>query len=93
MTCSACATRVEKALRRLPGVTEANVNLALERADVRSYPAAPGWRTWHRAVERAGFHARIVSASEEQARADEEHRAREQARLRRELLDPDRLRR
>jgi copper ion binding protein len=34
MTCSACSTRVEKALRAVPGVVEANVNLALERADV-----------------------------------------------------------
>ena len=28
MTCSACATRIEKALRRVPGILEANVNLA-----------------------------------------------------------------
>ncbi|MCP3763401.1 heavy metal translocating P-type ATPase [Domibacillus sp. A3M-37] len=34
MTCAACATRIEKGLNKLDGVTNANVNLALERATV-----------------------------------------------------------
>ena len=34
MTCAACASRVEVALRETPGVREANVNLALETAAV-----------------------------------------------------------
>jgi Cu+-exporting ATPase len=34
MTCAACATRIEKVLKRLPGVTDANVNLATEVARV-----------------------------------------------------------
>ncbi|WP_088285995.1 cation-translocating P-type ATPase [Ideonella sp. A 288] len=34
MTCASCATRVEKALGRVPGVTLATVNLATERATV-----------------------------------------------------------
>ncbi|MFW2405656.1 MAG: copper ion binding protein, partial [Gammaproteobacteria bacterium] len=36
MTCSACSSRVEKALRAIPGVTAADVNIGLERADVRA---------------------------------------------------------
>jgi P-type Cu+ transporter len=36
MTCSSCVSRVEKALSRLPGVISASVNLATERATVRS---------------------------------------------------------
>src|SRR4051812_30195188 len=32
MTCATCAGRVERALRRVPGVLEASVNLATERA-------------------------------------------------------------
>ncbi|MDF2689186.1 MAG: copper-translocating P-type ATPase, partial [Microvirga sp.] len=32
MTCASCVSRVEKALKRVPGVLEANVNLATERA-------------------------------------------------------------
>jgi Cu+-exporting ATPase len=35
MTCASCAQRVERALAKVPGVTEARVNLAAERADVR----------------------------------------------------------
>ncbi|MHB8254935.1 MAG: heavy metal translocating P-type ATPase [Acidiferrobacter sp.] len=35
MTCASCAGRVERALRNLPGVVEATVNLATERASVR----------------------------------------------------------
>lgn len=35
MTCASCAGRVEKALRAVPGVIDASVNLATERARVR----------------------------------------------------------
>ncbi|WP_322906917.1 heavy metal translocating P-type ATPase [Paenibacillus campi] len=38
MTCAACATRIEKGLQRLDGVTEAHVNLALENALVTYDP-------------------------------------------------------
>jgi len=34
MTCASCVGRVEKAIRAVPGVAEANVNLAAERAQV-----------------------------------------------------------
>lgn len=34
MTCAACANRVEKGLSKLPGVLEAHVNLAVEKASV-----------------------------------------------------------
>lgn len=31
MTCAACASRIEKGLKRMPGVTDANVNLEPKR--------------------------------------------------------------
>lgn len=34
MTCAACAARIEKGLKRMPGVTDANVNLATETSNV-----------------------------------------------------------
>ena len=34
MTCAACSARIEKGLSRLPGVTQANVNLALETGHI-----------------------------------------------------------
>src|SRR5262249_18088536 len=39
MTCGSCVRRVEKGLLRVPGVVEAAVNLATERASVRYDPA------------------------------------------------------
>lgn len=38
MTCAACSARIEKGLRKLDGVEEANVNLALERSSVKYDP-------------------------------------------------------
>jgi Cu+-exporting ATPase len=39
MTCASCVARVEKALRAVPGVTDASVNLATETATVRGVAA------------------------------------------------------
>ena len=36
MTCASCVNRIERALRGVPGVIEANVNLATERARVKA---------------------------------------------------------
>jgi len=86
MTCSACSTRVEKALRQVPGVVEANVNLAIERADIRVIPGTARLSELADAVTKAGYGARIESPAASQAQAEEEHRQRDQAQLRRELL-------
>ena len=39
MTCASCVSRVEKALKKVPGVTEATVNLATESARVSYQPS------------------------------------------------------
>ncbi|MET4563311.1 Cu+-exporting ATPase [Lysinibacillus parviboronicapiens] len=39
MTCAACATRIEKGINKLEGVSFANVNLALEKATVEFNPS------------------------------------------------------
>jgi Cu+-exporting ATPase len=41
MTCAACATRVERALRKVPGVLDASVNAATERAEVAGTAPLP----------------------------------------------------
>ncbi|APZ42691.1 heavy metal translocating P-type ATPase [Acidihalobacter ferrooxydans] len=38
MTCASCSARVERGLNKLPGVVEAGVNLATERAELRFDP-------------------------------------------------------
>ena len=57
MTCASCVGRVERALRALPGVLDASVNLATERATVRTAPSGPGEEQLVAAVERAGYSA------------------------------------
>ncbi len=42
MTCASCVLRVEKALKAVPGVSSATVNLATERAHINWAPASSG---------------------------------------------------
>ena len=57
MTCASCVGRVEKALRRVPGVATADVNLATEAATVRFLPTQVGIDELTAAVTRAGYTA------------------------------------
>jgi P-type Cu+ transporter len=61
MTCASCSGRVERALKALPGVEEASVNLATETAEVRG-AALPGFADVVKAVEAAGYHVRLEEA-------------------------------
>ncbi|MGE5867020.1 MAG: heavy metal translocating P-type ATPase, partial [Rhizobacter sp.] len=54
MTCASCVGRVEKALRTLPGVREASVNLATERATVQVDAGLP-LEALAAAVRKAGY--------------------------------------
>jgi len=94
MTCASCVARVEKALRRVPGVREASVNLAAERAHVVYDPAAVDLTQLVAAVERAGYRARpllpaapgAAPVSAPDPDAHERERERELADLRRKAL-------
>lgn len=69
MTCAACATRIEKVLRRTPGITTANVNLASEEAVVTGSTAITR-DIVTKAIEKAGYGVRA-----EDARAEPDHEA------------------
>ena len=56
MTCASCVRRVEKALQKVPGVSEASVNFATERAAITHHGVSIDTLT--RAVSDAGYHAR-----------------------------------
>ena len=58
MTCAACSGRVEKALAAVPGVAEATVNLATERATVHFDAAETSPLALAEAVQRAGYDVR-----------------------------------
>jgi len=66
MTCASCAGRIEKALRALPDVVEANVNLATERAQVHGVPPLEVG-TLIAAVEAAGYRASVPADSPDAA--------------------------
>ena len=55
MHCAACVGKVERALRAVPGVEEANANLATGRATVWARPEAAQIPALRRAVEGAGY--------------------------------------
>lgn len=61
MTCASCAGRVEKALARVPGVLQASVNLALERASIEALPSV-SFATLAAAVQKAGYSATAPEA-------------------------------
>jgi len=62
MTCASCVRRVEKALAKAPGVWEASVNLATERARVSYDPATIGLDGLVAAVGKAGYGVRELPA-------------------------------
>jgi Cu+-exporting ATPase len=58
MTCASCVRRVEKALKNVPGVVEARVNLATEQATVDFDGAVCTTADMSQAVERIGYSVR-----------------------------------
>ena len=55
MTCAVCVSHVQKALSRVPGVVEANVNLATEKATIAFVPGTVGLAEFETAVSKAGY--------------------------------------
>ncbi|MBK9234854.1 MAG: copper-translocating P-type ATPase [Rhodoferax sp.] len=64
MTCASCVMRVEKALKKVPGVQEASVNLATESARVHYEPSEQTEARLRRAVRDAGYEPRAPGALE-----------------------------
>ncbi len=62
MTCASCVARIERALRKVPGVQEATVNLATERAVVHASDGATE-ADLIAAVVSAGYGARSMQAA------------------------------
>ncbi|MDQ0191341.1 copper-translocating P-type ATPase [Alicyclobacillus cycloheptanicus] len=73
MTCAACAARIEKVVGRLEAVQSVHVNLASEKAHIVYLPGSVHEQDLIRAVEKAGYGARLASetaAAEENARKE-----------------------
>ncbi|MBI5166381.1 MAG: heavy metal translocating P-type ATPase, partial [candidate division NC10 bacterium] len=72
MACASCVEKIEKALRVVPGVIKASVNLATEKATVEFIPSQVGVSELLRAIHELGYKA----IAEEEA-VDREREARE----------------
>ena len=87
MTCASCVGRVERALRAVPGVIEASVNLATERASVRYLPASVQPRALIQAVVDAGYGASLPDGDAAALEASQaEHKFRQLQAMRRDVL-------
>jgi Cu+-exporting ATPase len=86
MTCASCVGRVERALRSVPGVIDASVNLATERASVVLPRGAVSIDALIRGVETAGYDAAPVAGDVASSDAEAERRAAELAGLRRAVV-------
>ncbi|WP_426240502.1 heavy metal translocating P-type ATPase [Pararhizobium sp. DWP1-1-3] len=83
MTCASCVGRVERALKAVPGVTEAAVNLATERATIHGTADQAGMIA---AIADVGYAAKVIGSAVGTGSEDEnaEHAKRKDAE-RREL--------
>ncbi len=73
MSCAACVRRVERALAKIPGIVEAQVNLAQERVSVLFLPASSGEETIRQAIVKVGYEVPAASsASADHEQADRE---------------------
>jgi Cu+-exporting ATPase len=69
MTCASCVNRIERFLRKTPGVTDATVNLATEVATIRYLPDTAGRAELVAAIEAAGYDLKPERARDESAAA------------------------
>jgi Cu+-exporting ATPase len=81
MTCATCAGRVEAALKRVPGVTRAEVNLASEKASVEGIAGVLRPSDLVAAVRQAGYQGELLTGDRER---DQAIVAADEQRLRRE---------
>lgn len=80
MTCASCVSRVEKALKAVPGVADASVNPATEKATIRLVSGAVDVGALEAAVRDAGYAVRKAAVTEA-AKETEDHRTAEVRRL------------
>lgn len=82
MYCAACAVKIEKVVSRMPGVSEANVNFAMETARVEYNPAEVSLGDIQQRVEKLGYQA----VSKQETLDQEGHRKEAITKQKRKLL-------
>lgn len=69
MHCSSCASIIERQLKKVPGVAEAKVNFASEKASVLYDTGSTRVDDLIKAVEKAGYKGMLASSEDSQAQA------------------------
>lgn len=82
MTCASCVGRVERALKKVEGVQQANVNLATEQAWVQGNTQINSGDLIQ-AIKKAGYHAKQVEQNKSEQK---DKKATEQQQLKRDLI-------
>ncbi len=82
MTCAACANRIEKGLNKMPGVTNATVNFAMETARVEYSPSEISITDMQSKVQQLGYKANTKQENEKKG----DHREKEIRQQKRILL-------
>lgn len=85
MSCASCVGRVEKALKSVDGVSEAQVNLATERATV-SFAAPANTDLLIQKVKDRGYSATLIVPEQHHDEDKEAQRGQEQTQLRHQLI-------
>jgi len=81
MTCGSCASRIEQALNKQPGMVKASVNLTTQKAFVEFLPDTLSVPRIHQAIRDAGY-----EPQEPDARSETEEQDREGIDLRRKVI-------
>ena len=83
MTCASCVATVEKALRAVPGVTTANVNLATGRASIAFHGGLASIEELEAAIRASGYEPRRIFTGADSVDREAEARRRQLTSLRR----------
>jgi len=72
MTCTACSTRIEKKLKRTPGIIDASINLAIETGTVKFIKGAISEQDIIKIIRETGYDAKIYKRDEKDDLKEEE---------------------
>lgn len=86
MTCSSCVNRVQTALNQVPGVIDATVNFATEKATVQYIPTLVAVKDLARATEAVGYKLLQVNETHESVDEEKQTRVAEFKNLRNKLI-------
>lgn len=81
MHCASCASKIENALKALPGIREAGVNFATREASVAFDPAQASAPQMIRAIEKLGYQAQPLDEEEDWLEREKRERRQEQRAL------------